>query len=550
MFQASRQIDLPTKDILSYIFDEPDYDQDKPVYVDTNDSTRTISCNQARVIIRQLIAGLRAAGVKPGDCIAIHSFNDISYSMLVLAIIGAGGIFTGTNPAYTAGELSHHIKTSRCSFLISEPEILNPLLEAARDNNIPDDNIWIFNPLGQQIPAGRRPWTDLLKHGEQDWLRFDDHDASKSTTAARLFSSGTTGLPKAVTITHYNLIAQHELVVKADHRPYEVSRVVATPIFHAAAAPGTHVSALAAGHVVFMMRRFELKAFLHAVETFRATELGLVPPIAIAIVTSPYATTRPFLATVKNARCGAAPLDKQLQARLQHLLSNGAALTQVWGMTETSCVATMFPYGEHDDTGSVGRIIPNVELNICTLRLVGDDGLEIRDYGVRGEICVRGPTVTPGYFDNKPANAESFDPDGWYKTGDIGYCDGETRKWYIVDRKKELIKVRGFQVAPSELEAVLISHPQVVDAAVVGVALPGAEGEFPRAFVVRRPGGEGLKLDERAVREYMESRLAKYKALTGGVKFVDAIAKNASGKILKRLLREQSRSDLGVSAKI
>ncbi|KID96939.1 AMP-dependent synthetase/ligase, partial [Metarhizium majus ARSEF 297] len=545
MFKASRQIDLPTKDILSYIFDEPDYDQDKPVYVDTNDSTRTISCNQARVIIRQLIAGLRAAGVKPGDCIAIHSFNDISYSMLVLAIIGAGGIFTGTNPAYTAGELSHHIKTSRCSFLISEPEILNPLLEAARDNNIPDDNIWIFNPLGQQVPAGRRPWTDLLKHGEQDWLRFDDHDASKSTTAARLFSSGTTGLPKAVTITHYNLIAQHELVVKADHRPYEVSHVVATPIFHAAAAPTTHVSALASGHVVFMMRRFELKAFLHAVETFRATELVLVPPIAIAILTSPYATTRPFLATVRNARCGAAPLDKQLQARLQQLLSNGAGLTQVWGMTETSCVATMFPYGEHDDTGSVGRIIPNVEL-----KLVGDDGREIRDYGVRGEICVRGPTVTPGYFDNTQANADSFDSDGWYKTGDIGYCDDKTRKWYIVDRKKELIKVRGFQVAPSELEAVIISHPQVIDAAVIGVALPGAEGEFPRAFVVRRPGSEGLKLDERAVREYMESRLAKYKALTGGVKFVDAIAKNASGKILKRLLREQSKSELEVSAKM
>lgn len=345
-----------------------------------------------------------------------------------------------------------------------------------------------------------------------------------------------------------------------------MSRVVATPIFHAAAAPGTHVSALASGHVVFMMRRFELKAFLHAVETFRATELGLVPPIAIAIVTSPYATTRPFLATVRNARCGAAPLDKQLQARLQHLLSNGAALTQVWGMTETSCVATMFPYGEHDDTGSVGRIIPNVELKFVwqafspisrflhqltvPLRLVGDDGREIRDYGVRGEICVRGPTVTPGYFDNNTANAESFDSEGWYKTGDIGYCDGKTRKWYIVDRKKELIKVRGFQVAPSELEAVLISHPQVIDAAVIGVALPGAEGEFPRAFVVRRPGGEGLKLDERAVREYMESRLAKYKALTGGVKFVDAIAKNASGKILKRLLREQSKSDLEVSAKI
>lgn len=149
-----------------------------------------------------------------------------------------------------------------------------------------------------------------------------------------------------------------------------------------------------------------------------------------------------------------------------------------------------------------------------------------------------------GYFNNAKANAESFDNDGWYKTGDIGYCDEETKKWYLVDRKKELIKVRGFQVAPPELEAVLLSHPQIIDAAVIGVTFPGANGESPRAYVVRRPGEAGARLDEKEVQGFLESRLAKYKALTGGVKFVDALPKNATGKILKRLLREESTREV------
>lgn len=176
-------------------------------------------------------------------------------------------------------------------------------------------------------------------------------------------------------------------------------------------------------------------------------------------------------------------------------------------------------------------------------RLVDDEGRDISGYDVRGEIWVRGPTVTPGYFENPKANAESFDADGWYKTGDIAYCSKETKKWYIVDRKKELIKVRGFQVAPPELEAVLLSHPHIVDAAVIGVPDPGADGERPRAYVVRRPGSEGSLLTEKDVMEFSGSRLARYKALTGGVKFVESIPKNASGKILKRVLREESKKE-------
>jgi acyl-CoA synthetase (AMP-forming)/AMP-acid ligase II len=153
--------------------------------------------------------------------------------------------------------------------------------------------------------------------------------------------------------------------------------------------------------------------------------------------------------------------------------------------------------------------------------------------------------VTKGYFENDRANAESFDSEGFFKTGDIMYCDSKTRKWYVVDRKKELIKVRGFQVAPPELEAVLLGHPHIVDAAVIGVKDAKVKDiEHPRAYVVKRPGAESQKLDEKAVKDFCGPKLAKYKALTGGVVFLDAIPKNASGKILKRILREMADKEL------
>lgn len=145
--------------------------------------------------------------------------------MFFLGIIGAGGVFTGTNPGYTSHELAHHLKTSRAQFLISEPEILAPLLEAAQKNGIPESNVWIFDPAAADKttpPQGHRSWRELFSHGEQDWVRFDNLKTASTTTAARLFSSGTTGLPKAVTITHRNLIAQQELVFNADPRPYQV----------------------------------------------------------------------------------------------------------------------------------------------------------------------------------------------------------------------------------------------------------------------------------------------------------------------------------------
>jgi acyl-CoA synthetase (AMP-forming)/AMP-acid ligase II len=320
-----------------------------------------------------------------------------------------------------------------------------------------------------------------------------------------------------------------------------MSRIVAVPMFHAAAAPSTHFGTIKSGTVNYIMRRFDLKEYLEASAKYQVTDMVLVPPLIVAFVMSPLTRQKPYFKSIRSADCGAAPLDLGLQAQFCKLLSKGTRFGQVWGMTETCCVAMQFAYPESDDTGSIGRLIPNVEV-----KLIDDDGNNISAYGVQGELCVRGPTVTPGYFNNDAANRETFDSDGWLKTGDVVYCDQATNKWYIVDRKKELIKVRGFQVAPNELEGVLLSHPQIVDAAVIGVpAFSIRDGEMPRAYVVRRPGSEeALRLTEKDLVEYVGTRLAHFKALTGGVKFVDAIPKNASGKLLKRMLREEYKKEM------
>jgi 4-coumarate--CoA ligase len=361
-------------------------------------------------------------------------------------------------------------------------------------------------------------------------VRFDDYETCANTCAMRLFTSGTSGLPKAATSSHLNFIAQHELLFEhSSVGDYEHICLFPLPMFHAAIAPRAHTSTfrMRDGDKVYIMRRFELDKFMEGVEKYKVTDLTVVPPMAIAMIMSPL-SKKYSLKSVKQGMVGAAPLRPEPQARLKALLGDDSTMTQVWGMTELTCVCSRFEYPEQDFTGSVGYLLANIDA-----KLVDDDGNDISAYDVRGELCVRGPTVISGYFENDKANAESFDAEGFFRTGDIAYCDGETKKWYIVDRKKELIKVRSFQVAPPELEGLLLGHPDIVDAAVIGI--PDGEGsELPRAYVVRRPGSDEKVLTEEVAKEWVASKLARYKRLEGGVKFVDAIPKNASGKVRRR----------------
>lgn len=289
-------------------------------------------------------------------------------------------MFAATNPAYTAHELSYHLKVSEAVFIISEPEMLPTVMEAKALGDWAIRDIWIFHPLTEQVvPAGQKSWTELLNKGETDWVRFDDEAQSRETTAFRLFSSGTTGLPKPADITHRNLVAQFVAVSQHKPLPHEVCSpvcplvrsiltstqpiiVVPLPMFHMACAPLVHTSILKAGRVAYILRRFELKQYLSTVEKYKITELMLVPPLAVLLVMSPM-TKQYSLRSVRVVQIGAAPLSKDIQVRLKEVLNpdRKPIVNQVWGMTESTCIATKFFGAEDDDTGSVGRLVPNLE---------------------------------------------------------------------------------------------------------------------------------------------------------------------------------------------
>ncbi|KAF3386878.1 putative acyl-coenzyme A synthetase [Penicillium rolfsii] len=531
IFEPDRRVPLPEQDLLSYIFDEAKtYDPNEPIYVDTKDPTQTVSFNQARTIIRRLITGLRAAGVEVNDCVALHALNNLYYSLFVLAIIGTGGVFTGTNPSYRPGELEHHLKTSQAKFIITESDYADSVMTSAQQAGIRHDHIWVYNSNGNvMLPTGLQSWTTLLDDVESDWLR---PIAPKRTTAARFFSSGTTGLPKAVEITHYNLLAQHCLVFEAHPRPYRMTFLIALPMFHAAIAPLVHIGALRSGYIMYIMRRFDPRLYLDLINQHTITDLIVVPPMLHVLVTSTHPSRDTALRKLKSVVCGAAPLSRAIQAKATRLLAPGVPLTQGWGMTESCCASMMFPYPECDETGSVGRLVPNIEA-----KLLDENGRDVSTSNTPGELYIRGPTITPGYFNNHVGNKFILDADGWLRTGDVAMYDANTRKWYIVDRKKDLIKVRGFQVSPSEIEAVLLTHPRVGDVAVTGVDSGDSEddgSEKPRAYVVLAPGTGGVS--DMELEQYVAENLARYKQLTGGVKFVKVIPRNASGKILRRKL--------------
>ncbi|KAK5991639.1 Phenylacetyl-CoA ligase epaB [Cladobotryum mycophilum] len=558
-FLSQSNVEIPTTDLTTWFFhDNPEIsDVNNPIFIDTEEPSRYYTHSTAQNTIRKLVAGLRAHGLRKGECVCVHSFNDIDYPILVNGIIAAGGIWAGTNPSYTANEIAHAIKIARIAFFVVEPELLQNVVAAADQVGLARNRIFTFDHVpGHKATAGFESWRNLMEHGEQDWEAFDDGQKSKNTTVARCFSSGTTGLPKAAVLSHYNFIAQH-CIVNVTKKDYEEKRIVPLPLYHMASIPSSHFSALRDGVKTFIMRRFELRGYLRNIQKYQITELLLVPPMVMAIINNTHLLNDPnySLDSIRNGIGGAAPLRKEPQQKLKALLRKKTPWAQIWAMTETTCFATMFPYPLDDDTGSVGYPLSGIDL-----KLVDEEGNDISKPDTPGELCIRGPTVIRGYLDaSVPFDSDNpgrekllrsdWDADGFFHTGDIAHVKGpdageDAGKWYIVDRKKELIKVRGFQVAPPELEGVLISHPLIQDAAVIGIEMRenGVETgtELPRAYIVRT--SDNLAAED--VKTYLASKLAKYKRLDGGVVFVDQVPRNPSGKILKRILRERAAKEI------
>ena len=299
----------------------------------------------------------------------MHLFNSIFYPIFVLAIIGAGGVVLGTNPTSTAVELEHQFAIGLPGYVITETggerePVLRLVENVARTSGVPQKNVFVFDHEDCQghldLPVDWKSWRDLLDYGETDWKRFDDMELSRTTKAGLFFSSGTTGAPKAIALSHLNIVAQHTSVYTAHPRNYEMSRIIELPIFHTDVGMTVNFSGLKDGQVHYIFKRFEIESFLKAHKTNQATEGMMVPPMVVATIKTPFVDKGDFLKSLKRVICGAAPMKKEIQNQLQALLPD-AQVTQSLGMTELSCMGLMFPLGEWDNTGSCGRLIPNLE---------------------------------------------------------------------------------------------------------------------------------------------------------------------------------------------
>lgn len=279
------------------------------------------------------------------------------------------------------------------------------------------------------------------------------------------------------------------------------------------------------------MRSFSFEPWLKNIQDHKITHIQTAPPVLVMLDKRPE-TSRYSLDSLVNILCGAAPLSKELQNSVSDKF--GLKVVQTWGMTEVTCSCLHVPGGLDDRSGSVGLIDPNSEM-----KLLDEDGREVTKPGERGEISVRGPNICLGYWKNDKATKETFDEEGFMRTGDVAIFDEKGWFW-IVDRKKELIKVKGFQVAPAELEAVLLENDDIADAAVV--ALQKDHEELPRAYVVLKGSSIG-KLKERDIVDWTAKRVAKYKQLTGGVMFIDEVPKSPSGKIQRKVMRDWAKRD-------
>jgi acyl-CoA synthetase (AMP-forming)/AMP-acid ligase II len=433
------------------------------------------------------------------------------YAIAFHGICAAGAVNTTVNPLYTARELTHQLTDSRAKLLITVPPFLEVAREAAGESGI--EEVFVVGDAD-----GATPFAELF--GDPDQAPDVEIDPAEDL-AVLPYSSGTTGLPKGVMLTHRNLVAnlaQTQAALATD--PDDVL-IAVLPFFHIYGQTVIMNLGLQAGARIVTMPRFDLDQFLSLIAEHDVTRVYVVPPIALALAKHP-AVDEADLSSVELIMSGAAPLGAELADRVEQRV--GCPVMQGYGMTELSPVTHMVPPPESKGRGGkIGVPLPDTEV-----RVVDPDSGEEAD---RGELWIRGPQVMKGYLNNAEATAETIDDEGWLHTGDIAEVDSEGH-FEIVDRLKELIKYKGFQVPPAELESVLLGHPGIDDAAVIGV--PDEEaGEIPKAFVV---APDDVSDDE--IMEFVAERVSPQKRIRL-VERVDEIPKSPSGKILRRVLAER-----------
>jgi acyl-CoA synthetase (AMP-forming)/AMP-acid ligase II len=508
-------VNIPDSTITEYVLRNASRLGDKPALID-GPTGRTYTHAQLPNLISRLAGGLARQGVKKSEVFAIYSPNLPEVALAFHAVASLGAATTMVPPLFTDEEIIKQLKDSGARYLLTVPQLIQNAQKVARAADIAklfvigeaEDAISFASLLGEALPASNTPINV-----NEDF-------------AALPYSSGTTGFPKGVMLTHRNLVAMLRLMEANEAFSRDDTMICVVPMYHLY---GLHIVVnlgLSEGATIVTVPRYDLDQFLHVLEKYKVTVAPLVPPLVLTLSQAPQVDQHD-LSSLRLIHCGAAPLSESIAQdcarRLNCEIRYGYGMTEVSPLTHAS-----LPDPASHKSGSVGFCLPNTECKIVDYNKGSELGAN-----KEGEIWVRGPQVMKGYLGNSTATAEMITSDGWLRTGDIGYCDSEGRL-FVIDRLKELIKVDGRQVAPAELEAILLAHHLIADTAVV--ASPDEKhGEVPKAFVVLK--GETT---EEEIMEFVAGRVAPYKRIRR-VEIVSEIPKSPAGKILHRMLRDRER---------
>ncbi|BAT91429.1 hypothetical protein LR48_Vigan05g228200 [Vigna angularis] len=483
---------------------------------------------------RKVAAGLHRLGVRQGEVIMILLPNCPEFVFAFLGASHRGAVATAANPFFTPAEIAKQAKASKAKVLITQASYYEKVKELEEVKLVFVDSCPVAEADG-----GHVHFSELCEgEGEMDEVEIRADDV-----VALPYSSGTTGLPKGVMLTHKGLVTSIAQQVDGEnpnlyYHPDDTILCV-LPLFHIYSLNSVLLCGLRSKAAILLMPKFDINALLALIYKHRITVAPVVPPIVLAVAKSPDLANYD-LSSIRLFKSGGAPLGKELEDTVRAKFPN-ARLGQGYGMTEAGPVLTMsLAFAKepmHVKAGACGTVVRNAEMKI-----VDPETAQSLSRNQSGEICIRGDQIMKGYLNDKEATERTIDKDGWLHTGDIGYIDDDD-ELFIVDRLKELIKYKGFQVAPAELEALLLTHPNISDAAVVPMK-DEAAGEVPVAFVVRSNSSIDTTQDE--IKNFISKQVVFYKRINT-VFFVDAIPKSPSGKILRKDLRAKLAAPAAVS---
>ncbi|KAK1363941.1 4-coumarate--CoA ligase [Heracleum sosnowskyi] len=478
--------------------------------------------SDVELISKKVSSGLNKLGIHQGDTIMLLLPNTPEFVFAFLGASYCGAISTMANPFFTSAEVIKQVKASNAKLIITQATYVDKIKEYACENNL---KIMCID----SAPEGCLHFSELSQADEKD---MPEVEINPDDAVALPYSSGTTGLPKGVMLTHKGLVTSVAQQVDGEnpnlYMHSEDVMLCVLPLFHIYSLNSVLLCGLRAGTAILIMQKFDIVPFLELIQKYKVTIGPFVPPIVLAIAKSPVVDNYD-LSSVRTVMSGAAPLGKDLEDAVRAKFPN-AKLGQGYGMTEAGPVLAMcLAFAKEPfeiKSGACGTVVRNAEMKI-----VDPDTSISLPRNQRGEICIRGDQIMKGYLNDPESTERTIDKEGWLHTGDIGYIDDDD-ELFIVDRLKELIKYKGFQVAPAELEAMLLTHPNISDAAVVPM-IDKKAGEVPVAFVVR---SNGSSTTEDEVKQFISKQVVFYKRVYR-VFFVDSIPKSPAGKILRKDLR-------------